>query len=231
MLLRKLRLKKVMLSGVVAGLLSGCVNKPPKPDHPEYAPVRPQTLVQPQAVTGSIFNPATSMNLYSDGRAHRVGDILTIILQERTQSSKSAKTELDKSSETNIPAPTILGKQAKLLGNPLSFVQPEATTAFEGEGSSDMSNSLQGNITVTVHDVLPNGTLLVRGEKWLTLNQGDEFIRISGLVRPQDISTDNTVVSTKLADARLAYSGTGSVSDTNTTGWLSRFFISPLWPF
>lgn len=224
-------IKRLSLIAATVVLVTGCVTKPPKPDNPQYAPVRPQALEQPRAVTGSIFNPATNMNLYSDGRAHRLGDILTIVLSERTQSSKSAKTELDKSSEINIPAPTVLGQSAKLLGKPLSLNQPETTTEFGGEGSSDMSNSLNGNITVTVHDVLPNGTLVVRGEKWLTLNQGDEYIRISGLVRPQDISTDNTVLSTKLADARIAYSGTGTVADTNTTGWLTKFFISPLWPF
>jgi len=223
--------KGLILIGLVATVLTGCVNKPAKPDHPEYAPVRPQALTQPQGVTGSIFNPATSVNLYSDGRAHRIGDILTVVLSEQTQSSKSAKTEVDKTSSINIAAPTVLGKQAKLLGNPLSFSQPESTTEFDGEGKSDMSNSLRGNITVTVHEVLPNGTLLVRGEKWLTLNQGDEYIRISGLVRPQDITTDNSVQSTKLADARIAYSGTGTVSDSNVTGWFTKFFISPLWPF
>ena len=94
-----------------------------------------------------------------------------------------------------------------------------------------MSNNLTGNITVTVHDVYPNGVLLVKGEKWLTLNQGDEYIRISGLIRPQDISSDNTVPSTKLADARIAYSGTGVVNDTNVMGWMSKFFISALMPF
>lgn len=223
-------IKQLILIAFSTSLVTGCVNKPAKPDNPEYAPVRPQALAQPQAVTGSIFNPATSMNLYSDGRAHRVGDILTIVLREQTQSSKSAKTEVDKSSELAIPAPTILGKSAEVFGKPLSFSQPESSSTFDGEGKSDMSNSLNGNITVTVHDVLPNGTLVVRGEKWLTLNQGDEFIRISGLVRPLDISTDNSVQSTKLADARITYSGTGTVADSNSAGWLSKFFISPLWP-
>ena len=77
--------KGLILIGLVATVLTGCVNKPAKPDHPEYAPVRPQALTQPQGVTGSIFNPATSVNLYSDGRAHRIGDILTVVLSEQTQ--------------------------------------------------------------------------------------------------------------------------------------------------
>jgi flagellar L-ring protein FlgH len=84
---------------------------------------------------------------------------------------------------------------------------------------------------VTVADVLPNGNLVVRGEKWLTLNQGDEYIQISGIVRPIDIRTDNTVLSGLVADARITYSGKGMVADSNKMGWLSRFFASAIWPF
>ncbi len=210
--------------------LSGCVNKPVKPDNPYYAPVHPPVTQTVRPVTGSIYSIATSRNIYGDGRATRVGDIITVVLTERTQSSKSAKTSIDKSNEFNLPQPTILGHGLRAFGKPISASMAEASTEFEGEGSSDMSNSLNGNITVTVHDVMPNGTLVVRGEKWLTLNQGEEYIRVSGMVRPQDISQDNSVPSTKLADARIEYAGTGAVSDSNTTGWLARFFISPFWP-
>ncbi len=212
-------------------LLTGCVQKAAKPNNPEYAPVRPQGLIQPAAVNGSIYNSATSINLYGDGRAHRIGDILTITLQESTSSQKSAKTELDKSSSLTLAQPTILGKTVDINGRPLSATINGPTSEFDGEGKSDMSNNLTGNITVTVHDVLPSGVLLIKGEKWLTLNQGDEYIRISGMVRPQDIGSDNTVMSTKLADARIAYSGTGAVNDTNVMGWVSKFFISALMPF
>ncbi|WP_286236882.1 flagellar basal body L-ring protein FlgH [Neptuniibacter halophilus] len=212
-------------------LLSGCVQKQVKPNNPEYAPVRPQALMQPKPQNGSIYNAATSINLYGDGRAHRVGDILTITLQESTSSQKSATTDIDKEGTTTLEQATAFGEPVTAFGKPVSFSLPTSTTEFSGDGSSDMSNNLSGNITVTVHDVLPNGTLLVKGEKWLTLNQGDEYIRISGMVRPQDISSDNTVVSTKLADARIAYSGTGAVHDSNVMGWMSRFFISAIWPF
>jgi len=220
----------VLLLGMLL-VLTGCVNKPVKPNRPYYAPVAPQTLQQPRAVNGAIFNAGTSMNIYSDGRAHRVGDIITIVLSEQTQSSKTAKTSADKSSTANLPQATVLGNPLSLFGAPVSVASGTSNNTFDGEGKSDMSNSLSGNISVTVHEVLPNGVLSVRGEKWLTLNQGDEYIQISGLVRPQDIGADNTVSSTKLADARIGYSGTGGVHDTNVMGWLSKFFISPLWPF
>jgi flagellar L-ring protein precursor FlgH len=225
-------MKKLILSVLAASfVLSGCVQKQVKPDHPDYAPITPPKMVEAQPMNGSIYNAATSMNLYGDGRAHRIGDILTVTLRENTSSQKSATTELDKTSSVTLTQPTLLGDNVNVLGKPLSFSASGPTTAFDGEGTSDMSNNLTGNITVTVHDVLPNGVLMVRGEKWLTLNQGDEYIRISGLVRPQDISSENTVESNKIADARIAYSGTGVVHDTNVMGWISRFFVSALMPF
>ncbi|MEJ2669317.1 MAG: flagellar basal body L-ring protein FlgH, partial [Gammaproteobacteria bacterium] len=102
---------------------------------------------------------------------------------------------------------------------------------FAGEADADQSNSLSGNITVTISQVLPNGMLRIRGEKWLTLSRGEEFIRITGLVRPADVRPDNTVLSTRVADARIAYSGTGELAEANQMGWLTRFFNHPLWPF
>ncbi|WP_136680275.1 flagellar basal body L-ring protein FlgH [Neptunomonas sp. XY-337] len=223
-------MKRLLALCVFAAVLVGCVNKPKQPGNPYYAPVAPQQLQQPRPINGAIFNAATSRDLYSDGRANRIGDIITVVLSERTQSSKSAKTSTDKESELSLPQPTLFGNRLDVFGAPISASSGASTNTFEGEGKSDMSNSLTGNITVTVHDVRPNGVMLVRGEKWLTLNQGDEYIQISGLVRPQDIAADNTISSTKLADARIGYSGTGGVHDTNVMGWLSRFFVSPLWP-
>jgi flagellar L-ring protein precursor FlgH len=221
----------LLVTLALALVLTGCVNRPPKPDNPYYAPVEPVPAPDLQPITGSLYNANTAMNIYGDGRAYRVGDILTIELQESTQSSKSSSTTVDKSNNTNVGASaSLFGRELSAFGNPLSATL-SSNNAFDGEGSSDMSNSLSGNITVTVHEVRPNGNLLVRGEKWLTLNQGDEYIRVSGIIRPQDIDASNTVASTKLADARISYSGTGAVHEANVMGWLARFFISPLWPF
>ncbi|MBE9396364.1 flagellar basal body L-ring protein FlgH [Pontibacterium sp. N1Y112] len=217
--------------GLVALIsLTGCVQKVAKPNNPYYAPITPQNLQSVRPVTGSIYSVSTNRDIYGDGRATRIGDIITVLLTERTQSSKSAKTSYDKETQINLPQPTILGRGLSAFGNPIGVSQPNAKSEFEGEGQSDMSNSLNGNITVTVHDVLPNGSLVVRGEKWLTLNQGEEYIRVSGLVRPQDIDQDNSIASTKLADARIEYAGNGAINDTNASGWLTRFFIGPFWP-
>jgi len=224
-------MKQLLVVFAATLMLGGCVSTSPKPDSPHFAPVRPQAMLAPREVTGSIFNAATSNSLYSDGRAHRVGDIITVVLQESTSSSKSNKTSVDKSNSQTLASPTIFGIQPRVFGKPLSFSTGDSETEFDGEGKSDMSNSLDGNITVTVHEVMPNGLMIVKGEKWLTLNQGDEYIRVSGMIRPQDISTSNTVYSTQLADARITYSGSGALNDSNSMGWLSKFFIGPLWPF
>jgi flagellar L-ring protein precursor FlgH len=219
---------KLLTICTAAILLVGCVNKAPKPDNPYFAPVEPSAYQPVVPVNGSLFSTSTAMNLYGDGRAFRVGDIISVQLEERTQSSKSASTSADKSSNVAIDGGTAFGQDLAVGKFPLS-ANFGGNSGFSGDGSSDMSNSLSGQITATVHEVRPNGTLLVRGEKWLTLNQGDEYIRVSGIVRPQDIDASNTISSTRLADARITYSGTGSVHDTNSMGWLAKFFISPMW--
>jgi flagellar L-ring protein precursor FlgH len=101
--------------------------------------------------------------------------------------------------------------------------------SFKGAGQATQSNSLTGEISVTVAQVYPNGTMLVRGQKLLTLNRGDEYIRLSGLVRPDDVGSDNRVPSTRVADARIAYSGRGELARGSRQGWLQRFFsvVSP----
>ncbi|MCP8687555.1 flagellar basal body L-ring protein FlgH [Marinobacterium sedimentorum] len=221
--------RRLLLVALVL-VLGGCVTKAPKPDNPYFAPIPAQSYETVPPANGSIYQAATSINLYGDGRALRVGDVITVLLSEKTQSSKSASTDVDKSNQINLPQPQLFGRGISAFGNPLSL-STQSDSAFASEGSSDMSNSLSGSITVTVHEVRPNGLLLVKGEKWLTLNQGDEYIRVSGMVRARDVTADNTVSSTKLADARIAYSGTGAVHDSNVMGWLGKFFISPFWLF
>ncbi|OZG73855.1 flagellar basal body L-ring protein [Hahella sp. CCB-MM4] len=201
----------------------------PLPGDPMFAPVPPNSLVPPAPVDGSIYSSSPGFSLYGDRTAHQVGDILTIVLQERTQSSKSAATNMTKDSEATIDEPTILGTSVSAANLSLA-TNPKFERDFSGSSGADQSNSLTGNISVTVSEVLPNGLLRIRGEKWLTLTESDEYVRVSGLVRPQDIGIDNTILSTKIADARFSYSGTGDLADVNRQGWLSRFFNSEWFP-
>ncbi len=201
----------------------------PKPGDPFWAPVPAPALATPAVAEGSIFGASRGNGLFEDRLAHKVGDILTVVLNEKTQSKKSAGTEYSKSSNVNFNEASILGTSISAANLSL-LTNPNFSRDFSGEADADQSNSLNGNISVTVAEVLPNGVLRIRGEKWMTLNQGDEFIRLTGLVRPQDIGIDNTVPSTKIADARIAYSGTGEFASANRQGWLARFFNSEWWP-
>lgn len=188
---------------------------------PTYAPVPP-----PPPANGAIFQAANGYApLTSGARASMVGDVLTILLVERTQASKASAANTDRSGSVGLTPPTT---------GPLSLFDPSDIAAsgggkFDGKGAATQSNALSGEISVTIMAVYPNNTYLVRGEKLLTLNRGDEMIRISGLVRAADISLDNRVLSTRVADARISYAGKGDIARASKPGWLSHFFsiVSP----
>ena len=199
---------------------------------PLYAPVDPQTPPSPEAYRGgAIFQVDYATELFRDSRAYRVGDIITINLLERTDAQVNASTSTSKDDELNIAAPTLFGLPVTHDNDLIGQNTSEASRSFEGSGQSSQSNRLQGSITVTVSEVLSNGNLLIRGEKIVGINQGSEYIRISGIIRPLDIGPDNSVPSTKIANSRVSYGGGGPLQQANSAGWLSRFFNSALWPF
>jgi flagellar L-ring protein precursor FlgH len=178
------------------------------------------------------------MSLFGNTNNHRVGDIITITLDEKTISSKSTGVDIDKESDVSLLEggnPTFFGKDTvknlPIVGEVTIPLSSSQSRSFSGDASADQSNSLQGNISVTVVDILSNGNLIVRGEKWMTLNSGEEYIRVSGLLRKEDVSLDNVVSSTKLANARISYSGTGDLANSQKMGWLGRVFNSIIWPF
>lgn len=217
---------RAVVAGLVAALAAGCVSQTPVRQEPSYRPAYPE-LSRPEQIDGaSLFQAGHTRYLFDDRRANRVGDIVTIRLEESTSSRKSAETSYSKSSDSSIEQPNLFGNLVEDLTNGFG-----SDNDFNGEAESDQSNSLQGTISAVIAEVLPNGLLVVQGEKWLNLNKGEEYIRISGLVRPEDVDGFNTVSSLRLADARIAYSGTGTFADSNEAGWLSRFFLSPLMPF
>ncbi len=206
---------------------SGCSSLGSLKD-PEYAPSEAMIPEAKTAVDGAIYDPSSNLFLFEDVKARRVGDLITIVLDESINASKSASTEADKDTTIDIPTPTLYGKD-----NPINELvnDIEATREFEGEGESTQENSIEGNITVMVHQVYPNGYLLVKGEKLIELNEGSEVVRISGIVRPTDVTTDNTVLSNQVANAQITYKGKGIVSDSSKAGWLTRFFYSAIWPY
>lgn len=221
-------------------MLSGCTTTPMKSD-PAFSPTPPVPPPPSMRSQGAIYQAGYGMTLFEDIKARRVGDTLTVILMEKTDASKKAGTSSKKKTGVDIAAPVIFGSPVQFNasgliplannnGNNLS-AGINSNQNFSGEGDSSQSNSLSGRITVTIAEVLSNGNMLVRGEKMLAINQGNEYVRFSGIVRPLDVQRDNTVLSTLVADAKISYAGEGAVADANTSGWIARFFNSAWWPF
>jgi len=214
----------------LSALVSACGMIPAKDHKPE--PVVARVLPPPTPRTeGAIYQAGQQMELFADLKARRVGDVLTIVLNESTNASKNAITKTAKTTSVANSAPTLFGQSMTIKGAPILSATLNGADSFDGEGSSTQSNSLAGSLTVTVVDVQANGNLVVQGDKTLKLNQGDEFVHISGVIRTADIATNNTVTSDKLADAKISYSGKGVVDSSNRVGWLARFFNSPFSPF
>ena len=210
-------------------VLSACAT--PKRGDIEYAPVKPVTQTGPIQDADSIYQSGSAWYLLEDIKPRRVGDMLTVTLQEKTDAKKLADTETKKETDNVISAATILGAPITANDRELLATKLASVYDFKGEADSQQSNSLTGSVTVTVVEVQANGNLVVQGEKWVTINQGDEYIRLRGIVRPSDISPDNTISSERVANAEIKYSGEGSIANANEQGWLAKFFNSPWMPF
>jgi flagellar L-ring protein precursor FlgH len=222
--------RQLALAGILGALVSACGMIPAKDHKPE--PVVARVLPPPTPRTeGAIYQAGQQMELFADLKARRVGDVLTIVLNESTNASKNAITKTAKTTTVANSAPTLFGQSMTIKGAPILSATLNGADSFDGEGSSTQSNSLAGSLTVTVVDVQANGNLVVQGDKTLKLNQGDEYVHVSGVIRTADIATNNTVTSDKLADAKISYSGKGVVDSSNRMGWLARFFNSPFSPF
>ncbi len=207
-------------------LVTGCVS-PAKPAYPELLPSyqRLQTAaVEHQA--GAIYQTGRVRSLYEDVKARRVGDILTVLLVEQTAGQNSSDNSVNQATAMSVATPTFGGSS-----RPNMAIDLGSENSFSGQSGSSQSNSLSGSIAVTVHQVLANGNLVIEGEKWVQINQGREYIRLQGVVRPIDIDTFNTLYSTQVADARISYGGTGNNARGNNPGWAAKVLFSPLWPF
>ena len=213
---------------LAVALLAGC-NSAPKRD-PEYAAVPPAAIPPVPRGNGAIYQAGFERAWFENLRARRVGDILVVNLVEDTQALHENSGSVSKDSSTSITNPTLFGKVFG-LGSRTLEQSLSSSTDFSGDGDNQQSNELNGSVTVMVTEVLSNGYMRVRGEKRIGMTGGNEYIRVAGIVRPEDIDEQNTVQSTRIADATLVYVGDGQVSDASKMGWLARFFISAVWPF
>jgi len=219
-----------LMATVALALLTGCGQAPLKLTHsPDFAPVYPAAQVIRPEATGSIFTGSQGDNWFGRSVTYQVGDTLTVLLDESTQAARQQNTTVSRESSNDVMTPGLI---AKLPGrSTLSAMKTDGgTISSDGKGETGQAATLKGSITASIVQVLANGNLVLRGEKQLALSEGTEVIQLSGIVRPSDISPNNTVQSRRLANAQIAYRGTGDLSNTARPGWATRTLLN-LWPF
>ncbi|HID98198.1 MAG TPA: flagellar basal body L-ring protein FlgH [Thermodesulfobacteriaceae bacterium] len=200
-----------------------------------HAPIAPRYLVPKPIITeraeGSLFDPGQNPSLIADFRARQVGDVVTILIQEDLKGSKDVKTKSDRTSNLNIGLTGILGLEWNKQWQPNYPNQTvDATKAlggstkskFEGKGNTHRNTKLEGTVSARVIEILPGGNLLVQATRELRINNETQYLVLTGVVRPKDLGPDNTIPSTRLADARIEYTGSGVISENQKPGWLAR---------
>ena len=222
--------------------LVGCASAPePLAHSPQFAPVMPVAVEKPRQATGAIYNGRHSDNFFGRSRNYRVGDLITVVLDESTRAGREQKGSVSRDAENNVIPSGLVSKvqnlalPTKVLGTTLGGVLNginlnESSIKSSGVGTAGQSASLNGAVSVTVVEVLANGNLMVRGEKQLALTEGAEVIQVSGIIRPDDVSPNNMVQSRRLANAQIAYRGTGDMAAVAKTGWGTKALLK-LWPF
>jgi flagellar L-ring protein precursor FlgH len=232
-----IKLSSVM--GLVVGVLAGCSGAPERMQNMDYAPHYPVNIPEPvQPKNGSLYQVG-GMTLFDDSKAHRIGDIITIDLSESMTANKKDEAKYDKSNSqdygvtspfsvttpNNVVGDVINGVTAPLQGLSVGY---GSEGSFSGKSNVKQNSSIEGSIAVTVVEVISNGNLVVRGERWITIHDGDEVVQFAGIIRPEDIKPDNTISSVKVADVRLVYKDVGMSGDNARAGagsqWLSKYW-------
>jgi len=208
--------------------LAACVTTTPPTAVHQPMTIRPEAHSPAAGGNGSIYSMSNARPLFEDRRARFVGDIITINIAEKVQASKKSGTTAERSHAVDAAVPTLVGTPFKGVSN--LDVAASDSNKFSGKGENSSTADFTSTITTTVIEVLPNGNLLVSGEKQIGLKEGEEFVRFSGVVNPNTITTANTVQSTQVADARIEYKANGFLDDAQVMGWLGRFFLTVL-PF
>lgn len=221
----------LILVMLISFSLSSCALTKKKETKESFKPTEPVVIQLPKEDNGAIFRPEMNVGLFDDNNARNIGDILTIVLSESTNASSTANTSATKDQKVDLPSPKLAGDKVTKNGKEILNNEVDAGREFNGQGTSAQNSSFSGTISVTVSKVLPNFNLVVRGEKLVRLNQAEEFIRFSGIVRPQDISPDNMVESKRIANVNVTYAGDGTISAANSMGALGRFFQGKSWPY
>ena len=213
-------------------LLQGCATEPVdmvlRPS-PEFQPVYPLAADRQKIATGGIYSNRQSDAWFGRGRNYQVGDIITVLLQESTQAARTQNTDVSREAKNTLPSgmSTQVGKMSPFL-NGVDLTNNKSSST--GKGQADQQASLAGSVAVTVVEILANGNLVIRGEKKLGLSEGTEVIQVSGVIRPEDVGPNSTVQSRRLANAQIAYRGSGDLANATRAGW-GTTLMHKFWPF
>ena len=218
---------------LASAVLGACASKPPLEDNSDFAPIRPLEPAANALPTGSILGNSMHMSLFQGQRQWRVGDIITVVLNESTQASRNSSLITERKATNDALA----SSWTNSLLSPNGFwgdVRGDidlnaAEIGTEGVGTAAQANALSGVITAMVAEVLPNGNLIVEGRKQLSLTEGAEFIQIRGVVRARDVQPDTTVSSMQMAQAQISYRGTGNLAESTQPGWITQLLFK-YWP-
>jgi flagellar L-ring protein precursor FlgH len=211
-----------------AALLAGCATPyhVPKVDVAEPTAALPQPAAVPVVNNGAIFQAAQYRPLFEDHRARLVGDTITVVIVEKVSASQKSTSSIDKNGKVDASVTALPGVSPKAFNR--AAATGSSSNSFEGKGSTENTNDFSGTITATVTGVLPNGHLLVAGEKQIGVNQNVDVLRFSGQVDPRAIQPGNTVASAQIANVRIEHRGRGAAADAQGIGWLARFFLNVL---
>ncbi len=225
-----MNLMKLIPAGVTAALLAACAGPMPVALSPDFAPVQPLPRDANRPATGAIFaNDSTDM-WQARRREYRVGDVITVLLNESTQAARTLNNETSRESSNNAVPSGLTTQLDQLLPSTSGIKTDGAKISNKGKGVADQQASLTGSIAVTVVEVQVNGNLVIRGEKKLALSEGGEVIQVAGIIRPDDVSAINTVQSRRLANAQISYKGSGDLANATRAGW-GTSLLYKFWPF
>ena len=227
--------RRVAVLGIVllALSLTACTNVlPPQAltHSPQFEPVYPVQNARETMATGAIYVGRQSDSWFGKGRNFQVGDVITVLLNESTQAARTQNGTITRDS-SNTLVPTGLQNYGAGLGGFMKGINlTGGSVSNKGTGAADQQASLSGSVAVAVVEVMPNGNLVLRGEKQLALTEGSEVIQVAGIIRPEDVAPNNTVQSRRLANAQIAYRGTGDLANATRAGWGTSALLK-LWPF
>ena len=223
----------ILGSVLLAGALTACTSvMPPQAltHSPQFEPVYPVQSARETMATGAIYVGRQSDSWFGKGRNFQVGDVITVLLNESTQAARTQNGTITRDS-SNTLVPTGLQNYGAGLGGFMKGINlTGGSVSNKGTGAADQQASLNGSVAVAVVEVMPNGNLVLRGEKQLALTEGSEVIQVAGIIRPDDVAPNNTVQSRRLANAQIAYRGTGDLANATRAGWGTSALLK-LWPF